>query len=51
MTIKRKLLKKLTQHDIVCRLMFVSLDMTIYEAGKSLLERSQIRIVSLSTKK
>ena len=37
MTIKGKLFQKITQHEIVCRPMFVGLDIGIVETGKGLL--------------
>ena len=41
---------ELNQHDLVCRLMFVALNISIDKAGKALPERLQIRVLSLSKK-
>ena len=35
---------ELNQHDTVCRLMFVTLDISIVKTGECLLERLDIRI-------
>ena len=42
---------KLNQHDTVCRLMFVTLDISINAAGEGLQERLQIRILFFFAKR